>query len=81
MGQTQGKQKQGCLGRVLGACGERTLLNRFMGRKEEPVDYETQMRYKQLSFYDFDETKSNLMSEETKEGLDFSDDESQQSEF
>jgi hypothetical protein len=48
-----------------------------MGRNEEsPMDFETQMRYKQLSFYDFDEDKSNLMSEETKEGLDFSDDES-----
>lgn len=48
-----------------------------MGRnKEAPMDFETQMRYKQLSFYDFDEDKSNMMSEETKEGLDFSDDES-----
>ena len=34
------------------------------------------MRYKQLSFYDFDEDKSTLMSEETKGGLDYSDDES-----
>ena len=57
--------------------GERSLINRFMGRSDDtPIENETQMRYKQLSFYDFDENKSTLMSEETKGGLDYSDDES-----
>jgi hypothetical protein len=70
------------MGRLLSSCGERSLVNRFMGRNDDtPVDHETQMRYKQLSFYDFDEDKSNLMTEETKGGLDFSDDESNQSDF
>tara|TARA_B110000285_G_C14714309_1_gene419209 strand:+ start:199 stop:402 length:204 start_codon:yes stop_codon:yes gene_type:complete len=39
------------------------------------------MTYKQLSFHDFDDDKSNLLTNQTDGGLDFSDDESVQSQY
>ena len=53
-----------------------------MGREQDnQMDFDTQMTYKQLSFYDFDEDQSNLTSGQTEGGLEFSDDESVQSQY
>ena len=43
------------------------------------MEFDTQMTYKQLSFSDFDEDRSNLLNNQTEGGLEFSDDESVQS--
>lgn len=40
------------------------------------MEFDTQMTYKQLSFSDFDEDRSNLLNNQTEGGLEFSDDES-----
>ena len=42
--------------------------------KEEPLDYETQMRIKNLSFYDFDDEKSLIETKATPGGMDFGSD-------
>lgn len=77
MGQSLGKPKQGCMSRVLGRCGEKSLINRYMGREQDSqMEFDTQMTYKQLSFSDFDEDRSNLLNNQTEGGLEFSDDES-----
>ena len=65
------------MSRVLGRCGEKSLINRYMGREQDSqMEFDTQMTYKQLSFSDFDEDRSNLLNNQTEGGLEFSDDES-----
>ena len=52
--------RKGCMSRMLDSCGERAFLRRLQGKDDTPDDLH--LRFKALSFYDFDEDKTLLNS-------------------
>lgn len=56
----QDEEERSCAGRWMGTFGERALGRRFTGQPLE--DEDAHLRSKALSFYDFDEDKSSLLT-------------------
>ena len=65
---------------MLGCCGEKAMMGAYTGKRYEEDSLETQMRFKSLSFYDFDEDKKPL-TDSTAMNFDDSENEDAVSEF
>ena len=65
---------------MLGCCGEKSLMGAYTGKRYDEDTIETQMRFKSLSFYDFDEDKKPL-TDSTAMNFDDSENDDAVSEF